>query len=432
MLDVGELLRQAVGNDIIDLNDVQAKLEMKKKSEILEKHPYAISQGRDGKWRTYLVDYTKKNNRRQIKKSTREKIEEAIINEYKQKEKKKELTLEKLYPEWLKYYRLHTNSDGTVKRITSDWNKFYLKDVIIKKPIKKLTKVELDEWVHEKIKTYHMTKTCYYNMSLIIRKMMAYARECEYIEKNVFAEVKVNSKMFVKKQKNNNEEQVYTLEEEMKLVEEAWKDYSNNPEITTPLAVVLIFYLGLRVGEVVALKESDIKGDKIVISRMESRLFKTGNGTDFVQTGREVVEHTKSSAGNREIYLVPEAREVLRVVLEQNRMNKNQNNEYLFVVDGKRIYDTAVRWRVEKYCKKTGIPYRSPHKIRKTWISKLIDEGLNINTIRELSGHEDERTTYKNYCYDRKTEKQRQEQLEKALILKRQSGIIENKLVVCL
>lgn len=192
------------------------------------------------------------------------------------------------------------------------------------------------------------------------------------------------------------------------------------------------FRLILTKAEVVALKESDIKGDKIVISRMESRLFKTGNGTDFVQTGREVVEHTKSSAGNREIYLVPEAREVLRVVLEQNRMNKNQNNEYLFVVDGKRIYDTAVRWRVEKYCKKTGIPYRSPHKIRKTWISKLIDEGLNINTIRELSGHEDERTTYKNYCYDRKTEKQRQEQLEKALILKRQSGIIENKLVVCL
>ena len=92
MLDIGELLRQAVGNDIIDLNDVQAKFEMKKKSEILEKHPYAISQGRDGKWRTYLVDYTKKNNRRQIKKSTREKIEEAIINEYKKKEKKWILT----------------------------------------------------------------------------------------------------------------------------------------------------------------------------------------------------------------------------------------------------------------------------------------------------------------------------------------------------
>lgn len=183
----------------------------------------------------------------------------------------------------------------------------------------------------------------------------------------------------------------------------------------------MLFYLGLRVGELVALKEEDIKNDKIMIMRMESRSFETSNEIDYKQSGRNVVEHTKTSAGNREIYLVPEARKIIEIILQQNRINKSEG--YLFIVDGKRVYDTAIRWRVEKYCKKAGIKYRSPHKIRKTWISKLIDAQMSINSIRELAGHEDERTTFKNYCYDRKTEKQRKEQLEETLMLKQEDQL---------
>ena len=115
--------------------------------------------------------------------------------------------------------------------------------------------------------------------------------------------------------------------------------------------------------------------------------------------------------------------------MQQNKASGQDG--YLFVVDGKRIYDTAIRWRVQKYCKKANIVYRSPHKIRKTWISKLIDAKVNINTIRELAGHEDERTTYKNYCYDRKTEKQRQEQMEEALVFKQKREKSSNVITVC-
>lgn len=56
---------------------------------------------------------------------------------------------------------------------------------------------------------------------------------------------------------------------------------------------------------------------------------------------------------------------------------------------------------------------------------------MNINTIRELAGHEDERTTYKNYCFDRKTKKQRQEQMENALIFEQPSKRIGKIITVC-
>ena len=59
--------------------------------------------------------------------------------------------------------------------------------------------------------------------------------------------------------------------------------------------------------------------------------------------------------------------------------------------------------------------YRSSHKARKTYISSLIDVGININTVRALAGHADERTTYFNYYFDRAPEDEKKRLLEAAL-----------------
>lgn len=43
------------------------------------------------------------------------------------------------------------------------------------------------------------------------------------------------------------------------------------------------------------------------------------------------------------------------------------------------------------------------------------DAGVNINSIREFVGHADEQTTLHNYCYDRKSQQEKLDQVEKAL-----------------
>ena len=91
-----ETLFRAVNNDIIDMNDVRNKVEMMERTKILEQHKYAITQGQDGNWRTYLPDTTKKNNRRQVKKSTKEKVEQTVVEYYSQLQKKESVTLESL------------------------------------------------------------------------------------------------------------------------------------------------------------------------------------------------------------------------------------------------------------------------------------------------------------------------------------------------
>ncbi|WP_313187645.1 tyrosine-type recombinase/integrase, partial [Lacrimispora sp.] len=88
---------------------------------------------------------------------------------------------------------------------------------------------------------------------------------------------------------------------------------------------------------------------------------------------------------------------------------------FLFIHGGKRINPRAVDTRIRKYCDHINIRQKGLHTIRKTYISSLLDGGININEIRKQVGHEDERTTLKNYCFNRKTSIENESDMEKAL-----------------
>lgn len=66
-----DLLKFAVENGIVDLQQIQAELDMKKNQELLNRHSYKIWQGKDGKWYTYLPD---KEKGRILKKEVKRKM----------------------------------------------------------------------------------------------------------------------------------------------------------------------------------------------------------------------------------------------------------------------------------------------------------------------------------------------------------------------
>ena len=104
-----EILDFQVRNGMIDLDDVRASIVDTERKKILKSHPYAISHGKDGRWRTWVPDKNAKDGRKKIAKSTREKIEEAVICYYLENDeelKRKRMTLRDLYPEWLEYKKL--------------------------------------------------------------------------------------------------------------------------------------------------------------------------------------------------------------------------------------------------------------------------------------------------------------------------------------
>ncbi|MBQ6887211.1 MAG: tyrosine-type recombinase/integrase [Lachnospiraceae bacterium] len=81
----------------------------------------------------------------------------------------------------------------------------------------------------------------------------------------------------------------------------------------------------------------------------------------------------------------------------------NPFGEFVFMKDGERINTNAIRKRVYLVCKKANAYKKSPHKIRKTYGSILIDNNVDSTLIIAQMGHADILCTEKHYHRNRKS-----------------------------
>ena len=213
------------------------------------------------------------------------------------------------------------------------------------------------------------------------------------------------------------EYEVFSEVEEQQIKEYALKDFERNTELTTALAVVLNFSLGLRVGELVALKWKDLKDSYLHIRRMEQKQYKEDtDGSWHYQI--EVVEHTKSDASYRTIYVVSSALEIFAKIKEYNlqRGFSCDAEDYIFIYRNKRITSQAIDKKYVRYCKELGFVKKGNHTRRKTCLTKIADNpNINLKDAIQFSGHKDIQTYIKHYYFSRYSDEQKRNELEKTL-----------------
>lgn len=420
---VNSMLDFLTKNGIIDTESAENAIQNMKQKELLAKkeyvkgvHNHKISPPHlpnEKRWKTYIDT---DNGRKLLAKTNEEDFYQTlyvyytgseILPETKTRKRGKYITLEEFFDEWIEYKRLHTNAETYIKRIIQSWKTYYLGTKIIEIPLMYLDKVTLDKWAHGLIQDNQMTKTEYYNTTIIMRQSLEYAVDLGLIQDNQFSKVKVDGRrMFKKLSKKPDATQVFNDDELQKLFRMAWDDFYNHSQkrhTLAPLAVIFQFQTGLRIGELVALKHSDVEGDYIHIQRM------CPYGT------RQVVNRLKGNGIDRMVFLTKEAKRIIKVCFNYQSTNSLKPLEYIFSMDDTPLYSPSVRDLYEKYCEKMNTTHKSSHKARKTYISALFDADVNINTIREMVGHEDEKTTLRNYVFDRSSEKERNKAIQKAL-----------------
>lgn len=307
------------------------------------------------------------------------------------------------------------------RRILVDWDKYYKNTSITQVALVDLTYLTLNEWAHNLIKKYSLTKKQYYNMSIIMRQCLDYACEPELnlLKDNPFRRVRIKSNLFTRKEKPKSNTQVFIVNEQQKICETAKKKIAEHPWCTTPLMILLNFQLGLRISEICAIKWSDIEDNYIHIQRMEVEDYtikEIDGELKSISNGYTIVPYTKSVAGDRKVYLNDSAKKILRQIKKTNMEYGYYDQDFIFIKSQGCVRGTtsAFSQYLTDLCVEAGVMKKSSHKIRKTYISSLFDQKININTIREQAGHEDEQTSLNNYCFDQNTDRVIEDKLEHA------------------
>lgn len=149
-------------------------------------------------------------------------------------------------------------------------------------------------------------------------------------------------------------------------------DLSNALGQRDRLILEMLYATGARVGELVSIKVSDIN-----FSSRTILILGKGNKERIVPYGDY-------------------CEEILKLYLKDGYLSlNNQNSPYLFLnARGGRLTERGVRYLLEEIIKKTSVQKNiSPHMIRHSFATHLLNQGCDLMTVQKLLGHESIKAT---------------------------------------
>lgn len=402
------LLQEALECDNLGVDMLDIIVTMKKK-KVQGIHPYTITApaNEKGRWQTFIKDEAK--GRRKVSATTEKGLYEKLYEHY---FCHSENTLETLYPEWINRRHEEGINIRTVLRNENHWNKYYQGHPVTKKALHNITVDDIEAFFYGAILNHGMTTKELGNMKFIFSDMMKLAKRKNLISWNPFSEVEIKTTACKPPTKKKDTSRIYLPEEKEKIFAVLNDELRLYPHVTNAYAVFLLFKLGLRIGELVALKWEDIdfQNREIHIHRMESII----QDENMVCIG--IVEYTKKKSpyGDRFLPLGDYEIELFQKVRQVNETYGYSDNDFVFCHEYGRTTLRSVDTLIRKLCNKAGIEVKSAHDIRRTVASELFSKGVSVEIIREYLGHADIKTTF-SYIMDCNGKEQRNKKLLTAL-----------------
>ena len=142
-------------------------------------------------------------------------------------------------------------------------------------------------------------------------------------------------------------------------------DISNALGQRNRLILEVLYASGVRVSELVNIKVRDINDEEV-------KVLGKGNKERITRIGDY-------------------AREILDIYLNDGYKELNKNNsDYLFLnKDGEQLTTRGIRYILDQIIKNTNVKKKiSPHMLRHSFATHLLNEGCDILSVQELLGHE--------------------------------------------
>lgn len=385
ILPKGELLQFALDNGMIDLDTIQKQIEMNERKKYLEMHPFSIWEDKQGTWHTYLPD--KEKGRIHKKRKTEKEIQNIVIDYWKCESDNP--TIDDVFNEWNdRRLELQKISASTHQRNKQYYNRHY--DKFGKYKIKNIAEEDIIDFLEEQIPRFNLTAKAFSNIKGITKGFLKRAKKRKLINWNIeeaLYDLDVSEVDFHKQIKEDYEE-VFDEEEMEKII-----NYLVNNLDTQNIGILLMFVTGIRVGELAALKHEVFEENFFKIRRTETN-YKVDGKTVY-----EIKEFPKSEAGVRDVVIPQDY-----MWLYGKIKTLNPFGEYIFVNKlGKRMTTNCFRARLRRICEKLNIYKKSPHKIRKTYGTILLDNNVDQRFVLGQMGHSNVKVTENHYHRNRRS-----------------------------
>ena len=365
---MNDILQYALDNGIINLRGVCEEVELRRKQEILSNHH--IWKGKNGY-------YYCKVNGRLIKRKHLTDLNDTLLD------LQDGQTVTEIFNLYLKNKR--NIQQSTIARYESCFKTYFskLKD----KKISQVTEYDIEQFIVGYLDKGLSAKE-YGNIRTVLNGIFKLAKKLDLINFRIaetLEDLNITHKDFLPKQ---HKKQVLDTSEYQMITE-----YLTNNLDLVNLGLLLMLKTGLRVGELVALTPQDLGRHDITVNKTEQR----------VNTEYSIQQRTKTQAGTRTVIVAEKDLWILRELKLRRAFSKT-----LFDF---RAY--TIRHRLERICDKLGIEKVSPHKLRKTYASRLFSAKVDEQFICTQMGHTDIRTTKQYYIKDTLTIDEKVEMLSR-------------------
>lgn len=162
---------------------------------------------------------------------------------------------------------------------------------------------------------------------------------------------------------------------------------------------------GLRTGEMVGLKWSDVDFEKRTLTISRSVEYRHS-------TGEWRIGEPKSKSGYRTIPLTDEAVSILKLQKQKNNsfsLIQIEWAEFVFLCKkGTPVKNTTYDTMLFKLCDKANIPRFSMHVLRHTFATRCIEAGMKPKTLQTILGHSNIGITMNLYVHTTEEEKHKE------------------------
>ena len=184
--------------------------------------------------------------------------------------------------------------------------------------------------------------------------------------------------------KQEKEITCFTLEEQ-KAIENAVKDSPKKKLY----GILLCFYTGLRIGELLALTWADLDLSKGIMRITKS----CHDGKDADGNYVKVIESPKTRSSKREIPLPKQ------LIPHMKSMERNRDCDFVISSNGSGVSVRSYQRSFDLLLKRLKIKHRGFHAIRHSFATRALECGMDVKTLSEILGHKSPTITLNRYVH---------------------------------